>query len=169
MLNIRVRRLALVLALSQFACGREPPGDHQFASIAKLAEQDMTDIGVSEKALIVVISFSDFSCALCYEDFLLFVRMLEGQRIGNVRHRARVYVRQDGSDLASMQHHVHEWANNIGISVPAKLVPDSLLQGPFHSKGRVVLFNERWEVVKHDSFPLGGNRARALVESLISH
>lgn len=160
--------LGLLLLLVQPACDQRSGENAQYKPLTDFIIRDIGDTGRNNKKLIIVIAFSDFSCHLCYEDFLLFTKMINTKEVAQSESSIRVYVRQEGKEISSMENALGEWAETISIGYPTRVLPDSLLANVIFSNGKVFVFDDKWEIVKQDSFPFGGKRAYELVKTLTS-
>ena len=134
------------------------------AALSFAAERSPSNhIDPGQRAMVFLIDFADFTCPLCFEDFLALVDSLRGPAPSGTRWRALALMKEGGAERLSGGNRLQRWASDTGIPFPLLLVPDSVFAAAGFRKSMVAVLDESGQTVLHAELPMGpGRRAEAL-------
>jgi uncharacterized membrane protein (UPF0136 family) len=109
----------------------------------------------AQPRMLMLLDFPDFSCHLCFEDFLNLSDSLNALPILAREVRVVALLRQEGSQHLVGGNRLQRWSQETGLSYPVFFVPDSLLPRPTYHKSMVVIFNGQKQILFRADVPMG--------------
>ncbi len=123
--------------------------------------------GSGRPAMMFFLRFQDFTCPLCFEDFLGLVDSLGLRGVPRLEGRVWALMRAGGAERLEGNGRLERWAEETGLSFPVVTVPDSVFDAAGVRKSMVAVLNDAGRPVFQGEFPLGAERHREALRLLL--
>jgi len=114
------------------------------------------------------ISFSDFNCSVCFDDFLRLCGELTASDLVDVRENMVGLIRDNEGPARGGKERLDRWCVATGIPFHVYAAPDSIFRAAQFVRSFVAVVDRGGEVVFRDEFPMPGAAKERLL-SLLGH
>lgn len=140
-----------------------PPAPDLYEIIAFAEGRSSRTPTHAARRLFFLINFQDFTCPLCFEDFLSLADSLRVRPSDSWQERTFALLQESGSERLVSTNMLQTWSRETGLPFSFIVAPDSLFVHAHFRKSMIVLTDESNILLMAAEFPMGAaRRARAL-------
>ncbi len=114
--------------------------------------------GAGKPAMMFLLRFEDFTCPLCFQDFLDLADSLASRRTPALEGRVWALMRAGGAERLEGNGRLARWAEETGLSFPIMTVPDSIFDAAGVRKSMVAVLTDAERPLFRGEFPMGAER-----------
>jgi hypothetical protein len=119
-----------------------------------------------KKRLLLLLSFVDFNCPLCYDDLMQFCDSLTTHSSLVNEHRVLAVFRQDNSAVPFNEEKIEHWAKINHIDFPIISMPEDVFAQIGFKKSSIVILKESGDVARIARIPVGALQHKKIFELL---
>ncbi len=120
----------------------------------------------SDRMLLFLLNFQDFTCPLCFQDFVSLADSLKGLEREGSPLRAVALMQEGGAERLLQDNRLDRWIAETGVPFPLLIVPDSIFAKVRFHKSTVAIIDGRNAPLFVAEFPMGP-RKRSLALRLL--
>jgi len=136
--------------------------DNTFPPVAFL-KSEHKGFASDRTRLVLLLSFSDFNCPPCFDDFIMLSDFMQMDSSTGGRSRVVALFRSKDLPKALRSGRLQQWAEVNRIAYPVLIAPDSIYEQIGFTKSSAVAISPSGAVILYEPFPLGRhNRERLL-------
>lgn len=121
----------------------------------------------SKNRLLLLLSFADFNCPLCYDDLMQFCDSLQKCDIIYAEKRVLVVFRQDDFADPNNNERMNHWATINNLTFPMIVLPDTIFRQINFKKSSVVVIDKSDNIDFFGLFPLGTDQRNKVFQLLL--
>jgi hypothetical protein len=121
---------------------------------------------INQRSVVFLLNLQDFSCPICFDDFLALVDSLNQRDTTGSRIRSFAVFSREGSEPLLDRGQMETWLIETGIRCRYSIVPDSLLRSTGFRKSMMVVVDHNGTINKVAEFPMGERNRRSTLALL---